>query len=265
MKHASLFSNIGGFDLAAEKCGFENVFHCEINPFGQKVLSHYWPNAESFGDIKNSNFKKYAGKIDMLTGGFPCQDNSNANQSVSRRSGLNGIRSGLAYDMLRAISEIKPAFIVAENVPGIFKTNGGKDFGFILDSLASMGYNAEWRVCFASEIGAPHRRSRMYLVAYSNSIRLQEGQTFFSDVSQTITPIPWVFNGTSIPLVRAGSWESEPPTICMDDGFSGKIFGLSSSQFRKEQIKAYGNAVVPEIPFRIFKAIEKYKNNFLKR
>jgi DNA (cytosine-5)-methyltransferase 1 len=85
MKHGSLFSGIGGFDLAAEWMGWENVFHCEWNTFGQKVLKHYWPKAESFNDITKSDFTKYANTIDIISGGFPCQPYSSAGQTLGQR------------------------------------------------------------------------------------------------------------------------------------------------------------------------------------
>jgi DNA (cytosine-5)-methyltransferase 1 len=262
MNHGSLFSGIGGFDLASEWMGWNNVFHCEWNEFGQRVLKYYWPNAISYGDITKTDFTIHRGTIDILTGGFPCQDASLAKQDGEGQQGLRGKRTGLLYEFIRAISEIGPAFIVAENVANILKTNGGADFSTILTELSRLGYNAEWRVCRASEVGAPHHRARLYLVAYANSVRLQEGQTFFSHVCEKASQIPWSVNGASIQTFRGGDWKCEPPSICMDDGFSGKIFGLSSSQFRKEQIKAYGNAIVPQIAYQIFKAIDEFRPTY---
>ena len=119
MKHGSLFSGIGGFDLAAQWMGWENVFHCEWNPFGQKILKHYWPKAESFNDITKSDFTKYANTIDILTGGFPCQPYSSAGQ----RKGKEDERH-LWPHMLRAIQEISPRYIVGENVRGLLNWGG---------------------------------------------------------------------------------------------------------------------------------------------
>jgi DNA (cytosine-5)-methyltransferase 1 len=110
MNHGSLFSGIGGFDLAAQWMGWENIFHCEWNPFGQKVLKHYWPESISYSDITKTDFTFFRGKIGVLSGGFPCQDASNANQSSSRKSGFEGKRTSLAYHMLRAYDEIRPTF-----------------------------------------------------------------------------------------------------------------------------------------------------------
>jgi DNA (cytosine-5)-methyltransferase 1 len=250
-RHGSLFSGIGGFDLAAEWMGWENVFHCEWNEFGQKVLNYYWPKAESFGDITKTDFTKFYGTVDIISGGFPCQDASNANQSDSRNSGSRGTRTGLVFEMLRTIREIRPKYVVAENVANILKINGGKDFGSILTELASMGYNAEWRVCYASEQGASHKRSRCYMVIYPDSIRLQKGETFIPHVQKKIDPYSWNFAGVTVPIFRGGSWKTEPPVLLVDDGVSSKLY--------RESIKALGNAVVPQIPYEIFKAIEHYE------
>ena len=260
MKHGSLFSGIGGFDLAAEWMGWDNVFHCEWEGFPRKILNYYWPNAISYGDITKTDFTVHRGKIDILTGGFPCQDASNAKQFGEGQQGLRGKRTGLFYEMCRAIREIKPRYIVAENVSNILKTNKGQDFSAILTELSGMGYNAEWRVCRASEVGAPHHRARLYLVAYTHNVRLQKRQTFFSYVHETSSQIEWVSNGASVQTFRGGSWASQPPALCVDDGFPGKVLGLSNSQYRKESIKGYGNAIVPQVALQIFKAIDQYIN-----
>lgn len=261
MKHGSLFSGIGGFDLAAEWMGWDNVFHCEWNDFGKKILNYYWPKAISYDDITKTDFTIHRGAIDILTGGFPCQDASIAKQWGEGQQGLLGERTSLAFHMLRATDEIRPKFIVAENVGNFLSVNGGKDFRTILGELAGMGYNAEWRICRSSDVGAPHHRERMYLVAYPGGIRLQAGQTFFSYVSETASQVAWVSNGTSIQTFRGGAWSCEPPALCVDDRISTAMAGFSQSQWRKEQIKAYGNAVSPQLPYSIFKSIEQYEKS----
>lgn len=120
MRHGSLFSGIGGFDLAAEWMGWKNVFHCEINPFGQKVLHHYWPNAIQYSDITKTDFSKHEGTIDIISGGFPYQPYSNA----GKRKGKEDERH-LWPEMLRAIRQIQPRWIVGENVPGLLNWGGG--------------------------------------------------------------------------------------------------------------------------------------------
>lgn len=247
LTHGSLFSGIGGFDLASEQAGIKNVFHCEFDANKQKDLKRNFPNSKSYGDIEKTDFTIYRGRITILSGGFPCQDASIAKQDGKGQQGLQGERTGLFYQMCRAIDEIRPKYIIAENVANILKTNGGKDFSRILSELSRMGYNAEWRVCRASEVGAPHHRARLYLVAYASSIRLQKGQTFFSFLQEKASPTTWSVNGTSVQTFRGGFWKSEPPILCVDDGLSGTMV--------RKQLHGFGNAIVPEIAFRIFKAI----------
>jgi DNA (cytosine-5)-methyltransferase 1 len=251
MRHGSLFSGIGGFDLAAEWCGWENVFHCEFDNEKIKHLKKNFPKSISYGDITETDFSIYRGKIDILTGGFPCQDASIAKQHGKGQQGLQGGRTKLFYEMCRAINEIRPKFIVAENVSNILKTNRGEDFTAILTELSSMGYNAEWRICRASEIGAPHHRARLYLVAYPISIRLLPKQTFFSYVSEETSPFTWKPSGTVIQISRGYSWNTEPPILCLDNGLPTKLV--------TKQLHGYGNAIVPQVAYRIFKSISQYQ------
>lgn len=263
LTHGSLFSGVGGFDLGAEWNDFENVFHCEINPFGRYILDYYWPNSISYGDISKTNFSVHRGKINVLSGGFPCQENSKANQSSTRQQGLRGQRTGLAYEMLRAVDEIDPDGLFAENVGDFLTVNGGKDFRTILGELAGMGYNAEWRICRSSDVGAPHHRERLYIVAYAKRFGIQEGQTFFSHVREEASQIAWSPFGTPIQTFRGAAWASEPPIPVVDDGFSKAVAGYSASQWRKEQIKALGNAVSPQIPNALFKSFKEFLSNVL--
>lgn len=253
MTHGSLFSGIGGFDLAAEKAGLINLFHCEWIESKRKFLENRFKTAKSYGDICTTDFTIWRDRITILSGGFPCQDASIAKQNGDGQQGLQGNRTGLFFEMVRAIREIRPAYIVAENVANILKTNGGGDFRTIMSELARLGYNAEWRVCRASEIGAPHHRSRLYIVAYPNSIRLQKGKTFFQFLHETSSQISWEFAGTTIQNFRGGTWADQPPILCMDDGLSAKLV--------REQINGYGNAIVPEIAYRIFKAIQEFNKS----
>ncbi len=259
--HGSLFSGIGGFDLAAEWAGLQNLFHCEFNPFGQYILNYYWPESELLENVETADFKKYRGTIDVLSGGFPCQDASIAKQWGEGQLGLQGARTGLTFHMLRAIDECRPRYVIAENVANFLKVNNGDDFKTIIGELAGMGYNAEWRICRSSDVGAPHHRARLYIVAYPADLRLSPGQTFFSHVYQKASPQPWFANGTSVQTFRGGAWSCEPPALCVDDWFSKPMAGFSASQWRKEQIKAFGNAVSPQIPYAIFQAIQQFEDN----
>jgi DNA (cytosine-5)-methyltransferase 1 len=376
MKHGSLFSGIGGFDLAAEWMGWENVFHCEWNEFGQKVLHHYWPNAETFTDITKSDFTKYANKIDILTGGFPCQPYSQAGQ----RKGKEDERH-LWPQMLRAIREIKPKYIVGENVFGLLNWNGGMVFDEVHSDLESAGYEVQAVVIPAAAVNAPHGRDRVWFVATNtqfksegsdggtndetegnirrgnegnvfgtlcgdgvitntngignrgkskqssaphkqgrggktntgignegkqqfirdiasegidsntDSVRLQhteetrniqegtrttqsQGREFTEpfetngsdgDVTDTTSPGGGKDNGFGKSRFNdqtssANSWDNFPtqsPICGGDDGLPTELDGITFSKWRNESIKAYGNAIVPQVAYQIFKAIQE--------
>ena len=186
ISHGSLFSGIGGFDLAAEWIGWKNVFHCEINEFCTKILKYHFPNAEHYADITKTDFTKWRGKIDVLSGGFPCQP-----FSVSgKRRGTDDNRY-LWPEMLRAIQEIRPTWIVGENVAGILSMvqpgkeveMGCKDsiFGennrervllrqeYIIETICKdierEGYTVQPIIIPACAVGAPHRRDRVWFIA----------------------------------------------------------------------------------------------------
>lgn len=169
MKHGSLFSGLGGFDLAAEWMGWENIFHCEWMEFPRKVLDYHFPNADSHIDICKTDFNKYANEIDILTGGFPCQPFSMA----GKRKGTDDERY-LWGEMLRAIQEIKPTFVIAENVAGILSIDDGLVFEQVCLDLETEGYEVQPFVIPAAAKNAPHRRDRVWFVAYSRSIRLEQ-------------------------------------------------------------------------------------------
>jgi DNA (cytosine-5)-methyltransferase 1 len=165
MRHGSLFSGIGGFDLAAEWMGWENVFHCEWMEFPRKVLDYYFPNADSHIDICKTDFKKYANTIDILTGGFPCQPFSMA----GKRKGKDDERY-LWGEMLRAIQEIKPKFVIAENVFGITNIDGGLVFEQVCLDLEAEGYEVQPFIICAAAKNAPHRRDRCWFIAFKNTL-----------------------------------------------------------------------------------------------
>lgn len=182
MRHGSLFSGIGGFDLAAQWMGWNNVFHCEWNEFGQKVLKYYWPNAESFHDITKSDFTKYHGTIDILSGGFPCQPYSLAGKRLGKEDERH-----LWPEMLRAIREIKPRWVVGENVRGIVSWNGGLVFHEVQTDLEAEGYKILPFLLPAGGVNASHRRDRVWFIAYADSrrnTRLQHELGEFKEVGQ---------------------------------------------------------------------------------
>lgn len=163
-KHGSLFSGIGGFDLAAQWMGWRNVFHCEYNPFAQKVLKHYWPDATSFTDITKSDFTAFADQIDILTGGFPCQPFS----AAGKRKGQADERY-LWPAMLEVIRSVRPRWVVAENVYGLLNWNEGLVFDTVQTDLEKAGYHVQAYGLPACGINAPHRRNRVWFVAYCKS------------------------------------------------------------------------------------------------
>jgi DNA (cytosine-5)-methyltransferase 1 len=163
MTHASLFSGIGGFDLAAEWAGWQNLFHCEWNPFGQKVLKHHFPNSISYNDITKTDFTIHRGHVDILTGGFPCQPYSSAGKRLGKEDERH-----LWPEMLRAIREIQPRWVVGENVRGLTNWNGGLVFDEVQFELETEGYEVLPFLLPACAVNAPHRRDRIWFIAYSN-------------------------------------------------------------------------------------------------
>ena len=166
MKHIGLFEGIGGFSYAVKLMGWETKAWCEWNEFGQKVLRYHFPEAEGFGDITKTDFKKYANTIDILTGGFPCQPYSTAGKRLGKEDERH-----LWPEMLRAIREIQPCWVIGENVHGLVSWNGGLVFHEVQTDLEVEGYEV-WPVILpACAINAPHRRDRVWFIAYSHNAR----------------------------------------------------------------------------------------------
>ena len=165
MNHGSLFSGIGGFDLAAEWSGFTNLFNCEWEEFPRKVLKHHFPNAEQFGDIKEFDATTYAGRIDIISGGFPCQPFSVA----GKRKGSEDERH-LWPEMLRVIGECKPRWVVGENVRGLVSWSDGLVLEEVCSDLETIGYSVQSFIIPACATGAPHRRDRVWIVAHSDNL-----------------------------------------------------------------------------------------------
>lgn len=163
----SFFAGIGGFDLGFEKNGFKTEFLCEINPFCNEVLSTHWPNAKRAEDICEVNASDIP-EAEVWCGGFPCQDISVA-RGASQRLGLEGTRSGLFYQFAALIEKKRPEVVVIENVEGLFNSNGGRDFGVILQRITSMGYAVAWRLFNSRYFGVPQSRPRVYLCCWRGS------------------------------------------------------------------------------------------------
>lgn len=293
MRHGSLFSGIGGFDLAAEWMGWENVFHCEWNQFGQRVLKHYWPNAISYDDITKTYFTIHRGTIDIITGGFPCQPYSLA----GKRKGKADERH-LWPEMLRCIREVQPRYVVGENVYGLINWDGGVVFDEVQADLEAEGYEVIPVILPACAVEAPHRRERVWFVAkntmHSGCVHRkneQEGTEVREQrnacsrdtnglcISEGPTPDTDQHERREGRLHEAGSKEAEryigardargnaitawndfptqSPVCSRNDGLSPELVGITVPKHRNESIKAYGNAIVPQVAFEIFKAIEQ--------
>lgn len=185
MNHGSLFSGIGGFDYASDQMGWTNIFHCEIEPFPRKVLKYYWPNAISYDDIRKTDFTVHRGEIDILTGGFPCQPYSVAGS----RKGTEDDRH-LWPEMLRAIRELTPSCIVGENVPGIISWNEGMVFEEVCADLENEGYEVQPVILPAASVNAPHKRDRVWFVAYNPNTRVESLQSGRKDRVRRLNTTP---------------------------------------------------------------------------
>jgi DNA (cytosine-5)-methyltransferase 1 len=293
MNHGSLFSGIGGFDLAAEWMGWNNTFHCEWMPFPRKVLSHYFPNSISYEDITKTDFSIHGGTIDILTGGFPCQPYSSAGKRLGKEDERH-----LWPHMLRAISEINPTYVVGENVRGLTNWNGGMVFEEVCVDLESEGYTVQPILLPACAVGAPHRRDRVWFVASNTNLfrqhececnneeqSSQRGINAFDDINENVGSgnvtntkcerLCWmhkareknIFNRENTKIWRGSSrhnkkndWNNFPtqPPICGgDDGLPTELDGITFSKWRQESIKGYGNAIVPQVAYEIFKVIQR--------
>jgi DNA-cytosine methyltransferase len=245
MIHASLFTGIGGFDLAAEWCGWENSFQCEIDPFCQRVLAKNFPHADRFADIKHFDATPYRGAVDVLSGGFPCQPYSKS----GRRKGAGDERA-LWPHTVRVIAECRPRWFVGENVTGILSM----EIDDVLASLEAAGYECWPLVLPAAAVGAPHERERVWLLAHAHGQRREE-QPSVPRPPQTAQPaagrVPRPTPGGEFRL-------SEPPLYGGNDGIPPDL--VRPVKHQRKQLKAYGNSIVPQVALEIFQAIDAIEN-----
>lgn len=323
MTHASLFSGVGGFDLAAEWAGWTNMFNCEIDPFCRRVLAYHFPNAVQYEDIRTTDFTVWRGKIDVLTGGFPCQPFS-----------IAGLRKGTDDDrylwpeMLRAIREIRPRWVVGENVRGFVNWSEGMVLDTVFADLEALGYEVQPFILPACAVGAPHRRDRVWIVAHradagAEGLRERQEQAYepgtatdaesdgcgrprrgarCESVSHRVSSrkckggevrsavvglgreqivadadardyrridkqqqIPQGAEGES-GRNTAGcdkqGWENfptQPPVRSGNDGLSTELDGITFPKWRMQSIKAYGNAIVPQVFYHLAETINEYE------
>ena len=297
LTHASLFSGIGGAELAASWLGWTNVFHCEIQEFQRQVLEYWFPNSISYEDITKTDFSKWRRYIDVLTGGFPCQPFSVA----GKRKGAEDNRY-LWGEMLRAIRQIQPTWVVGENVNGILsmvqpgkETKMGRtddlfDENFIYrkeqkftievicEDLESAGYSVQPFVIPACTVGAPHRRDRVWIVAHRTDTGTEDLQQGRKDRISEFGVVAHAKGARSarelfgkqeqiqsdrqncrIDKSDFRCFPTQSPICNRDDGLPFRMADLTISfpKWRSKSIEALGNAWVPQVAFEIFKAINE--------
>jgi len=288
MRVLDLFAGIGGFTLGLERAGFETVAFCEIEPYAQKVLKKNWPEVKIYDDVRGITAERLAAdriRVDVLTGGFPCQDISVAGKGA----GIEGERSGLWTECARLIRELRPRYAIFENVTNLLNGERGDWFKRVLGDISALGYDAEWHCIPASAVGAHHRRDRVWIVAYPNSndgrrrdctqslgreSRLEsrrsgEGQPF-AGASEDVADAYGkrgrggnaqredAKNVRQSPILtrrharRMGAWDVEPDVGRVANGVPS----------RSHRLKCLGNAVVPQIPELIGRAIMEAENDY---
>lgn len=235
LRTLDLFSGIGGFSLGLERTGgFQTVAFCEIDPFCRKVLAKHWPDVPIHDDVIKLRGED-VGPVDVICGGFPCQDISYAGTGA----GLAGDRSGLWSEIARLVCEIRPRLVIVENVAALLDRGMGR----VLGDLAESGYDAEWSSVSACSVGAPHMRQRVFIVAYPHS---EHGRPRVWDTdAQQDRPISPIH---SLESARAG-WRTRMANPSeLYRGAYGVPFGM-------DRTRGTGNAVVPQVVELIGNAI----------
>ena len=287
MRVLDLFAGIGGFTLGLERAGFETVAFCEIEPYAQKVLAKNWPEVPIYDDVRTITAERLISdgiRIDVITGGFPCQDISVAGD----QAGIEGERSGLWTECARLIGELRPRYAIFENVTNLLNGERGAWFKRVLWDISALGYDAEWHCIPASELGAHHHRDRIWIVAYprhnkprrkserSCSERIDsakagqrpEAWDGFADSGKVLADTQCVgqsgqrLHGGRVSEAssqnRQASWvvnrcEGNAPIWDVEPDVGRVANGIPS---RSHRLKCLGNAVVPPITELIGRAIK---------
>ena len=249
LKVLDLFSGIGGFSLGLENTNkFKTVAFCENDVDCQKVLQKHWPDVPIFNDITELTYEKIKErkieKPNVIVGGFPCQDISDANPDREKTGGIKGKRSGLWSEFARLIEEIQPSWTIIENVASL----RNKGLALVLQDLWKIRYDAEWHIVSACSVGAIHRRERVFIVAYPNSKRLQRHSEGLEEFGQVCSQIQI---STMRSRTRKKEWLPVSQPSGMDDGVSRRAYRL----------RQLGNAVVPPVVEAIGNCIlDTYEN-----
>ena len=261
MKVLDLFSGIGGFALGLEAAGFETAAFCEIDPYAQKVLKKNWPGVPIYDDVRRITADRLVSDgvgVDVITGGFPCQDISVA----GNQKGIDAERSGLWSECSRLLGDIRSRYAIFENVTNLLTGDGGDWFKRVLWDISTVGYDAEWHCIPASAIGAHHHRDRVWILAYPNELGLEkhgygESNEPFINCEAISNPSSEGLQGgqearnngkdrqeprnqliTGLGGVQGGVWEAEPNVGRVANGVPA----------RTHRLRCLGNAVVPQIP-----------------
>jgi DNA (cytosine-5)-methyltransferase 1 len=282
LTHGSLFSGIGGFDLGFERAGIRTLWQIEIDDYCNGVLARHFPSAARFRDVRECGAHNLS-PVDIISGGFPCQDISNA----GKRAGIDGERSGLWAEYARIVRELRPRFVVVENVAALLH----RGLERVCGDLAACGYDAEWDCLPASAFGAPHRRDRLWLIAYPSQHgrheKFAESRRFFRALRLDGRGDPLADANSAGFRERCGAIASAPaygPAQCGSEdvshtasgraesgGASGHEWGFQNETLREfrysdnwatepdvgrvahgiparvDRLRGLGNAVVPQI------------------
>jgi DNA (cytosine-5)-methyltransferase 1 len=281
MKVLDLFAGIGGFTIGLERAGFETVAFCEIEPYAQKVLKKNWSEVPIYDDVRTITAERLASDgigVDVITGGFPCQDISVSGNQAGIQ---DGTRSGLWSECARLLGDIRPRYAIFENVTNLLNGHGGDWFKRVLWDISTLGYDAEWHCIPASELGAHHHRDRIWIIAYPSGVGhgqcieqahksngTSKGGVKGSDILAYSERKPRRDNGKL--EASQGQWSyrtTESRPICQKlTNTKGQVFWRSEPDVgrvangipsRSHRLKCLGNAVVPPIPELIGRAIIK--------
>lgn len=227
----SLFAGIGGLDLGLERAGMRVVWQVEKDEYCRRVLAKHWPDVDRYEDVRDVGADDLE-PVDLIAGGFPCQDIASANR---KGEGISGARSGLWSEFARIVSELRPACVLIENVESLRWRRRG--LGVVLRDLAALGYDAEWEVLPAAAVGAPHKRSRLFIVAHpDDQPGLQAGAVFGPVRTQ----------GHARDDVSRSYWGRTPaPDWSVPAAVSTRV--ADGVPHRVDRLRALGNAVVPQV------------------
>ena len=268
MRVLDLFAGIGGFTLGLERAGLETVAFCEIEPYAQKVLAKNWPEVPIYDDVRTITANRLASDgigVDVITGGFPCQDISVSGNQAGIQ---DGTRSGLWSECARLLGELRPRYAIFENVTNLLNGERGAWFKRVLWDISQIGYDAEWHCIPASELGAHHHRDRIWIIAYprrkfernngklaKSQAKRTQGAIITTAICENVadTDCAQRERGCLSSGIRAqyanisgtSGWEVEPDVGRVANGIS----------VRSHRLKCLGNAVVPPIPELIGRAI----------